>query len=61
LTSQKRGLNMWTISSNLYFRCADVFVPVLMELYITRSSKVILKIFREKGRKPLKQKLPTNT
>jgi hypothetical protein len=37
LTSQKKGLNMWMISLNLYFRCVDIFIPMFTKLYITRD------------------------
>jgi hypothetical protein len=54
-------LNMWMISSNLYFRCVDMYISILIKLYTERSDKMILLKIREKDRKHLKQKLPTNT
>lgn len=50
LTSQKKELNMWMISSNSYFRCIDLFIHVLIKLYTVWSGKITLQKVREEGR-----------
>lgn len=50
LTSQKKGLNMWMISSNSYFRCIDLFIHVLIKLYTVWSGKITLQKVRKRGR-----------